>query len=126
MNNSNKEEVDTEAISNDSNNTVIVKEYEKESSDSREYDEKKVYLLNQIQQLLNDLTNKTSNILRQTSESNRANNSNNSNKLLNIFEQKLGETSINNHNDSINPQSIADFRMHTILCSNCYGDLFIV
>jgi hypothetical protein len=112
-----------EATSSDNN--VDFREIDNNYSTRKEFDDKRAYLLNQIQSLIDELTNKTSNILNKTFESNRVN-SNNNNKLLNIIEQKLGETSTSNHNSSIDPQSLGDYRMHTILCSNCYGDLLIV
>jgi hypothetical protein len=29
-------------------------------------------------------------------------------------------------NASVNPNSVANFRNETILCGNCYGDLFVI
>jgi hypothetical protein len=110
----------------------VVGEEEEKNEDSsnppdlnkNESDERKVYLITQIQNLLNDLTNKTSNTLKQTSPaSNDSSTTNSSN--LNAGNGALA-AKLNNQPANINAKSVADFRTHTILCSNCYGDLFIV
>ena len=125
-----------DSLNNQSNDTVIIKEeidsvvdhgeFNNDNSDDSEK-EKKVFLLNQIESLLNDLTIKTSNTLNQASDTSGSGGSPNlgsKNKLLfsnDSNNNKLSESTTN----SINAKSISDFRVNTILCSNCYGDLFI-
>ena len=87
---------------------------------------KKIYLLNQIQTLLNDLTNSSSTTLNQISsmqiKSLNSSSSDFSNKTN--YNNPNGLSKLNEN--QINPKSVADFRSQTFLCSECYGDLFIV
>ena len=95
--------------------------YEQENESQKVNEPKKAYLLNQIQSLLNDLTNSSSTTLNKISpmqiKSPSSTSSDFSNKINGL--DKLNE-------NQINPKSIADFRSQTFLCSECYGDLFIV
>ncbi len=88
---------------------------------------KRIYLLNQIQALLNDLTHSSSTTLSQmsstqTKSANSSSSDLSSNKINYANYDGLGKLNEN----QINPKSIADFRSQTFLCSECYGDLFIV
>ena len=100
--------------------------HEQENESQKVNEPKKVYLLNQIQSLLNDLTNSSSTTLNTISvmqiKSPSSTSSDFSNKIS--FNNQNGLDKSNEN--QINPKSIADFRSQTFLCSECYGDLFIV
>jgi hypothetical protein len=90
--------------------------------------QKKFYLLLQIQKLLNELTQKSSSALSGlNSRVNREKMSSSSanlkaNEKLSLKQQQL-ET---NSDGEIDPLSVTKFRNETIICSDCYGDLFVI
>ncbi len=100
--------------------------HEQENESQKVNEPKKVYLLNQIQSLLNDLTNSSSTTLNKISpmqiKSSGSTSTDFSNKINYNNQNGLDKSNEN----QINPKSIADFRSQTFLCSECYGDLFIV
>ena len=84
---------------------------------------KRNYLLNQIQALLNELTNMSSTALNGVASMQETKSSNETNNKFNF---NATNTSKNANGYQIDPKSVADFRSQTFLCGDCYGDLFIV
>jgi hypothetical protein len=77
-------------------------------------DSKRDYLLQQMQALINELTSKSSTTLNALSAT-----------TTSPFNSISSQKKLQNETQ-INPKSIADFRSQTFICSECYGDLFIV
>ena len=90
------------------------------NADANGLEQKRDFLLKQVQQLLNELTFNSSSTLNSITAS-QAKNS--------IRDDEMNAASDLNDKLSINkidPKSVSNFRSQTILCSSCYGDLFIV
>ena len=110
-------------------------------AESEDVQEKKIYLLNQITNLLNDLSGRSASALDEVSEliaSNEgthktaANPSGNA-KLTSLLLAKKDSGKRHSDSDSIDTikrqldqMSISNFKSHTMLCGNCYGDLIII
>ena len=89
------------------------------NADANGLEQKRDFVFRQIQQLLNELTYNSSSTLNLIAATQAKNSKDNEINVANDLNSKL---SIN----QIDPRSISNFKSQTILCSSCYGDLFIV
>ena len=90
---------------------------------------KKTYLLGQIQSLLNELTlSSTTTLDVVSSTQSKSNSSASPSPTSSPKLDSVNSASLNNKlaANQIDPKSVASFRAQTFLCSECYGDLFIV
>lgn len=90
------------------------------NADANGLEQKRDFVFRQIQQLLNELTYNSSSTLNSIAAT-QAKNSTKDNEI-NVANDLNSKLSIN----QIDPKSISNFKSQTILCSSCYGDLFIV
>lgn len=110
--------------------SVVNEESEKPpESNSQDINDKKTYLLTQIQGLLGELTFRSSSTLASlASTNNTASTPSSSAQPANLpaaISAKLQAANASN-NSPIDPKSIVSFRNETVLCSYCYGDLFVI
>ena len=107
-------------------------ENEDQNQQETETEQKKLYLLQQIQKLLNELTFNSSSTLNSVNSVIEAQQQSPSNSKLHKSRLAAAQQTINslssnkNHDSEIDPHSIAAFRKETIQCSYCYGDLFVI
>jgi hypothetical protein len=98
------------------------------AQEAADLEQKRAYLLFQIQKMLNDLTVRSSSTL--TSLANAASAQSNSSPVemsSKITNPKIAAAVASNQQQStISSNSITNFRNETILCANCYGDLFVI
>ena len=90
------------------------------NADANGLEQKRDFVFRQIQQLLNELTYNSSSTLNLIATT-QAKSSTKDNEI-NVANDLNSKLSINR----IDPKSISNFKSQTILCSSCYGDLFIV
>jgi len=87
--------------------------------------QKAQYLFNRIQLLLSELTQSSSTTLQAIGTLNQS-----MNKIANqTTSQSLSSQFIQNNKQQqsiIDTKSVQNGKIHTMLCSNCYGDLFVV
>lgn len=89
--------------------------------------QKREFILAQVQNLLNNLTQTSSSALstlsNELTSSSQINSSKTGSKDL---EYPSLSNNIRANQGEIDQKSVAKFRSETVICSNCYGDLFIV
>jgi hypothetical protein len=85
---------------------------------------KRIFILNQAQLLLNDLTLRSTTALQNLS-SNLKNNNNNIDQIKSINSNKL-VLQQQQQNQTIDENSIKAFKSIVNVCPSCQGDLFVV
>lgn len=111
----------TENSPEDSSSNDISKE------DEANKQQKAQYLFGRIQLLLTELTQNSSATLQAIGTLNQFSNNFANQTTSQAFSSKIIENNKQKQQQNImDPKSVQNVRIHTMLCSNCYGDLFVV